>query len=634
MPQLSNFATSLVATAPAPATSGTSLIVTATEGTLFPATPFYATLAPNNVLAVQGATPNSEVVQVTTVSTDTLTIVRAQLGTSAQTVAIGWRITATVYAEHLNFGFYNVKTYGAVGNGVTNDAVAIQSAINAASTAGGGTVYLPQGTYKVVSAARTDATVSYTGTLTWTDSHILTADNGSYIIGVGVSGRAPHITGVTNGVGFTTDIAPGGTITAGTVTVVAPALVVPDGVSLEGAGGTYGALGATTGGSIIYDSGTGITVFLRGGNNTGGYFGRNQFESLTIWGSATGATVGSTLAGLWINNNLSFVEIESCDISGHGTWGFASDYNCNTMSVRNTLFSYDGAVGASVSGGGVCLGPFNEYETADLAFYNCYWFNNYGFGLTGVASGTPGGVTLYSCQFSSTIATSFYQSGTACFLGDASGAINTIINCEIESSGLYDVAVIYGACTIVSSTLYSSSAYSIYANNSTVNLQGVLSNNHATATVNANASTITYSGCLISDPTFLAGQITAAQASGVGAIGSPLMTNLPISLNNAVTVTTNAGTCSSAYELNTFTNTSAATMAITIAVATPTPIDGQQMIVRIYDFSAATQTIGWTNTENSTISAPTTSSGSTTLPLSVGFIYNGKTSKWRCVAVS
>lgn len=43
--------------------------------------------------------------------------------------------------------FYNVKAYGAVGDGVTNDATAIASAITAATNAGGGTVYFPPGTY-------------------------------------------------------------------------------------------------------------------------------------------------------------------------------------------------------------------------------------------------------------------------------------------------------------------------------------------------------------------------------------------------------------------------------------------------------------------------------------------------------
>jgi polygalacturonase len=43
---------------------------------------------------------------------------------------------------------FNVKDYGAVGDGVANDASAIQAAINAADAAGGGTVYFPSGDYK------------------------------------------------------------------------------------------------------------------------------------------------------------------------------------------------------------------------------------------------------------------------------------------------------------------------------------------------------------------------------------------------------------------------------------------------------------------------------------------------------
>lgn len=43
--------------------------------------------------------------------------------------------------------FYDVKTYGATGNGKTLDTPAINKAIDAASAAGGGTVYFPAGTY-------------------------------------------------------------------------------------------------------------------------------------------------------------------------------------------------------------------------------------------------------------------------------------------------------------------------------------------------------------------------------------------------------------------------------------------------------------------------------------------------------
>lgn len=99
---------------------------------------------------------------------------------------------------------------------------------------------------------------------------------------------------------------------------------------------------------------------------------------------------------------------------------------------------------------------------------------------------------------------------------------------------------------------------------------------------------------------------------------------------NTVTVSSNAGTVPITHRLHTFTNSSAAAMTVTLATASA--VDGQMAIVRIFDFSAAAQTINWVNTENSTVTVPTTSNGSTTLPLTVGFMYNNATSKWRCVA--
>lgn len=94
-----NFATSLVATAPSPAASGISLVVTAADGAKFPTAPFNATIWP---AGVQPTTTNAEIVRVTAVSTDTFTIVRTQEGSSARTVVVGDQISANITGRTLN----------------------------------------------------------------------------------------------------------------------------------------------------------------------------------------------------------------------------------------------------------------------------------------------------------------------------------------------------------------------------------------------------------------------------------------------------------------------------------------------------------------------------------------------------
>ena len=45
--------------------------------------------------------------------------------------------------------FYNVKNFGATGDGITMDTAAVQSAINACSNSGGGTVLLEEGVFLI-----------------------------------------------------------------------------------------------------------------------------------------------------------------------------------------------------------------------------------------------------------------------------------------------------------------------------------------------------------------------------------------------------------------------------------------------------------------------------------------------------
>lgn len=59
--------------------------------------------------------------------------------------------------------FFNVRSYGAIGNGVADDRTAIINAQAAAVAAGGGVVYFPAGTYRITSAITPAANISWMG---------------------------------------------------------------------------------------------------------------------------------------------------------------------------------------------------------------------------------------------------------------------------------------------------------------------------------------------------------------------------------------------------------------------------------------------------------------------------------------
>lgn len=81
-------------------------------------------------------------------------------------VLVGGVATPLAQAIEAFAGFFvNVRlaAYGALGNGVADDTDAIQDAIDAASAAGGGTVFFPAGTYRVTSAITVPDAVSLLG---------------------------------------------------------------------------------------------------------------------------------------------------------------------------------------------------------------------------------------------------------------------------------------------------------------------------------------------------------------------------------------------------------------------------------------------------------------------------------------
>lgn len=124
----------------------TTLYVASGDGNArFPASPPYT-------LALGNLNTSYELVKCTARTNDTLTITRGVEGTSAQTWGVGVTVQLVLTAGGMadlwaaindSDLFYNVRFYGAKGDGVTDDTAAIQATITACENAGSGVVYLP-----------------------------------------------------------------------------------------------------------------------------------------------------------------------------------------------------------------------------------------------------------------------------------------------------------------------------------------------------------------------------------------------------------------------------------------------------------------------------------------------------------
>ena len=143
-------------TAPAPGTSQ-SWTVTTTSVNPFPGAS--NSMIPPTAFHVADPALPSETIVVTNVSGTAWTVTRGVDGTAPVAHATGFTIYQVVSAGALGMfpQVYNVRsvTYGATGNGSTDDTAAIEAALTAAGSAGGGRVHIPVGTYKITPPSAT-----------------------------------------------------------------------------------------------------------------------------------------------------------------------------------------------------------------------------------------------------------------------------------------------------------------------------------------------------------------------------------------------------------------------------------------------------------------------------------------------
>jgi hypothetical protein len=125
-----NFVTTLVATPPSPAASGTSLVVTTGTGSNFPATPFNCIVYPANTYP---NSLNTEIIRVITVTGDTLTITRIAENSNPRSIITGDVISLTLTSKSLT-DIETVANSSANFLNVTSNAAYLTGSIAAGST--------------------------------------------------------------------------------------------------------------------------------------------------------------------------------------------------------------------------------------------------------------------------------------------------------------------------------------------------------------------------------------------------------------------------------------------------------------------------------------------------------------------
>lgn len=233
-----NLAISTVATAPSPGTSGTSLIVATGDGARYGTPPFNASVYP----ATELPNPtNAEVVRVTAISTDTLTIVRAQEGTTARDIQVGDLISNSI----------TVKVLTDIEAG-TNFPLITTGAITGTTGAFSGLITLDSDVVLTTNAAvrRNTADSSDTGSVTLAGGGAVGATRGAHITVYGrdhatLGGSIELRTGNEGGdTGGSIDFYAGGTRQGRFLNSLTFQLLVP----LTGTTGSFsGGIGATTG---------------------------------------------------------------------------------------------------------------------------------------------------------------------------------------------------------------------------------------------------------------------------------------------------------------------------------------------------------------------------------------------------
>ena len=388
-----NFAYSTVLTAPSPATSGTTLVVASGDGALFPTPPFNATVW---ATGVQPTATGAEIVRVTNISTDTLTITRATESSSARTIVVGDQIAATITAKALtdlaplsgNLSQFAATTSAQL-KSVLSDETGSGSAVFATSPALTTPTGIVKGDVGLGNVDNTSDSTKNSAVASLTNKDVTSGTNTFPTFNQNTTGSAAKLTTprTINGTSFdgsanVTVTAAAGTLTGTTLnsTVVTSSLTST---------GTLGGLTVTA--APTFSAMTAGSILLAG---TAGLL--SQDNTNFIWDSTNhNLRIGPTSSAITTENRLSVIGNAN---DYHGT--YVSNLNAGTTASSDMVVAND--LGPTDANAYFDVGVNSSGNTnAGMTLFggsDVYMFTGPGGGLNNIniATGTTGKVMEFS----------------------------------------------------------------------------------------------------------------------------------------------------------------------------------------------------------------------------------------------
>jgi parallel beta-helix repeat protein len=303
-----------------------------------------------------------------------------------------------VHTRMIDGDAVSVTDFGATGNGTTDDTAAIQAAIDAVNTAGGGTVFFPKGNYK------TDSQITLVSNLT------ILAETGAIIKPSDtVPAYACYGTGLDN--------------------------ISVEGLTIEGTGTAYS---SGTQGRFQLDSSTNITIrncTFKKSRNTGMVF--DAVSNLKILGCTMS---NNYIYGVEVRNESSDIIISNCVCDGNGSTGVATSafgrgvvlWKVLNAIVANTVFKSSTEYGLRLYSDAA-----DTAGTENVAISNCTFDSN-------------DSIDFYIYNASDDIK---YVSVSNCTFKTKSGAVS------IALAGDY---VTVTGCTMLSQSAQGATAFTLY----------------------------------------------------------------------------------------------------------------------------------------------------------------------------